>query len=102
MQQFNDDFLKHWEGIIAEVNKTNIPVECIKKIIIKLAGKKQRTINLVTLRRQGLDWDEIETVINRTIIELGDQVITTEFVVDAVTVAEIVQPRTDELLTKLK
>lgn len=102
MPQFNDDFLKHWEGIIAEVNKTNIPVECIKKIIIKLAGKKQRTINLVTLRRQGLDWEEIEAVINRTIVELGDSVISSEFVVDAVTVAEIVQPRTDELLTKLK
>ena len=102
MQQFSDEFLEHWEGLIAEVTKTNIPLECIKKIILKLEGKRQRTINLANLRRQGLDWEEIEAVVNRILAELGDSVANTEFVVDAAAVAEMVQPETDKLLTKLR
>lgn len=102
MQQFSDDFLQHWEGIIAEVNKTNVPVECVKKIVIKLEGKRQRTINLQNLRRQGLSWEEIESAVNRIVDDLGEDLVATEFIVDAAAVAQIVQPETDKLLTKLR
>jgi hypothetical protein len=44
--QLNDDFLTQWEHIIADVNKTDVPLECIKKVVIKLAGSKQKTINV--------------------------------------------------------
>jgi hypothetical protein len=57
---------------------------------------------LHTLRRQGLDLDEIEIVLNRTLYELGDTVIDLDFVVDVTAVAEIVQPETDKLLSSLK
>jgi hypothetical protein len=102
MQQFSDDFLDRWEHLINEVNKTEVPLECIKKIVIKLEGKKQRTINLKTLQKQGLDWSEIETVVTRTLSEYGDSVRDVDFVVDISAVAEMVQPETDKLLTKLK
>ena len=55
--QFSDEFLAKWEHIIDEVNKTEIPLECIKKVVIRLYSKKQRTINLATLKKQGLDMD---------------------------------------------
>ena len=102
MQQFSDDFLVRWEHLISEVNKTDVPIECIKKIVIKLAGKKQRTLNLSTLRKQGLDWSEIELVVNRTLSEYGDSVRDVDFVVDIHAVAEMVQPETDKLLSKIK
>jgi hypothetical protein len=54
--QLNDDFLTQWEHIIADVNKTDVPLECIKKVVIKLAGSRQKTINLHSLLRQGLAW----------------------------------------------
>jgi len=100
--QFSDEFLAKWEHIINEVNKTEVPLECIKKVIIKTRGRRQKTINLHTLRRQGLDLDEIEIVLNRTLYELGDTVIDLDFVVDVTAVAEIVQPETDKLLSSLK
>lgn len=98
---FSDEFLAKWEHIINEVHKTEVPLECIKKVVIKLAGRKQRTINLHSLLKQGLDYEEIEIVLNRSLIELGEEVRDVDFVVDARTVAEIVQPATDKLLNRL-
>lgn len=98
---FSDEFLDKWEHIINEVNKTEVPLECIKKVVIKLRGSRQKTINLHTLRRQGLDFEEIETVLTRTLTELGEQVRDVDFVVDVGAVAEIVQPATDKLLNGL-
>ena len=60
--QFSDEFLERWEHIIDDVDITQVPLECIKKVVIKLHGKRQRTINVALLQRQGLDLDEIETV----------------------------------------
>jgi regulator of sigma D len=99
---FSDEFLAMWEHIIDEVHKTEIPLECIKKVVIKLHGKKQRTINLQTLRRQGLDNEDLEIVMSRTLSELGDQVRDLEFLVDIAAVAELIQPETDKLLNNLR
>jgi hypothetical protein len=98
---FSDEFLSKWEHIIDEVHKTEIPLECIKKAVIKLYGNRQKTINLHTLRKQGLDFEEIEIVLTRTLTELGDEVRDVEFVVDVGAVAELVQPETDKLLNGL-
>lgn len=101
MQQFSDDFLRQWEHIIDEVNKTEIPLECIKKVVIKLNNRRRKTINLSTLQKQGLSWEEIESVLSRNLQELGEEVNDIEFVVDVSAVAKIVQPQTNELLKNL-
>jgi hypothetical protein len=99
--QFSDEFLAKCEHIIDEVNKTEIPLECIKKVVIRLYSKKQRTINLATLKKQGLDMDELEIVLTRTLTELGDEVKDIDFVVDVNEVAKLLQPETDKLLNGL-
>ena len=98
---FSDEFIQQWEHIIEEVNKTEVPLECIKKVVIRLQDKKQKTVNLATLRKQGLDIDEIEIVLTRTLTDIGNQVRDIDFVVDAGLVAEMVQPETDKLLNGL-
>ena len=98
---FSDEFLQQWEHIIDEVNKTEVPLECIKKVVIRLHGKKQRTINLATLKKQGLDMNELEIVLSRTLTELGDEVRDIDFVVDVTEVAKLIQPETDKLLNGL-
>ena len=99
--QFSEEFLERWEHIIDDVDITDVPLECIKKVVIKLHGKRQRTINLSMLRRQGLDFDEIETVMTRTLTELGDAVRDVDFILDVGVIATIVQPETDKLLKDL-
>jgi len=98
---FSDEFLEQWEHIIDEVTKTEVPLECIKKVVVRLNNKRQRTINLSVLRKQGLDLEEIEIVLSRTLTELGDQVRDLDFVVDVSEVAKMVQPETDKLLKDL-
>ena len=98
---FSDEFLDRWEHIINEVSMTEVPLECLKKVVIKIDGRKQKTINMHTLRRQGLDTDEIEIVLNRTLTELGQSVRDVDFVVDVSAVANMVQPETDKLLKDL-
>ena len=99
--QFSNEFLERWEHIIDDVDITDVPLECIKKVVVKLYGKKQRTINLDLLRRQGLDFNEIETVMTRTLTELGDAVRDVDFILDVGAIATIVQPETDKLLKDL-
>jgi hypothetical protein len=55
-------------------------------------------LNLATLRRQGLDLEELEMVLTRTLTELGYTVCDIDFVVDVTEVAKLVQPETDKLL----
>jgi hypothetical protein len=95
------DPLDQWELIINEVNKTDVPLECIKKIILKLSGGKQRTINIHTLVRQGLALDEIEMLVTRTFQELDADIKDVDFVVDIKSVAALVQPETDKILGNL-
>ena len=100
--QLSNDFISKWEHIIAEVTKTDIPLECIKKVVIKLKGNRQKTINLHSLKRQGLELEEIETMLTRTFNEMDSEIRDVDFVVDVEAVADLVQPETDKLLEKIK
>jgi hypothetical protein len=97
----NDEFLTHWERIVAEVNKTDVPLECIKKVVVKLNGGRQKTINVHTLLKQGLELEEVESMLTRFFNENNDQIRDVDFVVDVTAVASLVQPETDKLLGKL-
>jgi predicted P-loop ATPase len=99
--QHHDDFISQWELILADVNKTDVPLECIKKVVIKLAGGKQKTINVHTLLKQGLDLEEVETMLTRYFGENDDQIRDVDFVIDVSAVANLVQPETDKLLGKI-
>lgn len=99
--QLSDDFLTQWEHIIAGVNKTDVPLECIKKVIIKLKEGRQKTINVHTLLRQGMELEEIESMLTRFFQENDHLIKDVDFVVDISSVAALVQPETDKLLGKL-
>ena len=99
--QHTDDFLTQWEHILADVNKTDVPLECIKKVVIKLAGGRQKTINVHTLLKQGLDLVEVEQMLTRFFNEHDHEIRDVDFVVDVNAVANLVQPETDKLLGKI-
>jgi hypothetical protein len=99
--QLSDEFLEQWDHIISGVDKTEVPLECINKIVIRLQGGRQKTINLGRLKRDGFDLEEIESVLTRNLVELGDRVRDIDFLVDVNAVAQLVQPETDKLLKDL-
>lgn len=95
------EFLKKWEHIIEDVDKQKIPVEFIKKLVIKLEGKRQQTINIKRFLDQGLEPSQIEEAVSRKLLEYDNQIVSVEFVLNIESIAEIVQPETDRLLGKL-
>lgn len=97
----NDELLMKWEGIIDTVSKTNMPLECIKKVVLKLQGGKQKTFNIHSMRSQGMEFEEIEILLGRALDELEPITKDIEYVVDINSVASIIQPETDKLLGKL-
>ena len=99
--QLSDEFIEQWDHIISGVDKTEVPLECINKIVIRLQGGRQKTINLARLKRDGFDLEEIESYLTRNLIELGDLVRDIDFLVDVNAVAQLVQPETDKLLKDL-
>ncbi len=95
------DFHKQWEHILEDVEKSKIPVQFLKKLVVKLKGKKQFTINIVSLMRQGLDPDQVEEAINRKLHEMDDDITGIEFILNVESIAEAVQPQTDKYLSRL-
>lgn len=95
------EFIKKWEHILEDVEKQKIPVQFIKKIVVKLEGKRQQTINIEKFLSQGLDPEQIEDAVGRKLHELDDQIASVEFVLNVQNIADTVQPETDRLLGKL-
>lgn len=99
--QFSDEFLEKWEHLINDVDITEVPLECIKKIVIRLEGKQRKTINVQTLRRQGLREEQLEMAVNQILSDYSERMVDLDFVVDVPAVADIVQQHTDEILKGL-
>jgi len=95
------DFIKKWEHILEDVEKQKIPIQFIKKLVIKLDSKRQQTINIQRLLNQGLDPEQVEVAVSKKLHELDDEIASVEFILNVEGIAQIVQPETDKLLNKL-
>ena len=95
------EIFKKWEHLIEEVDKEKIPVEFINKLVVKLKGRRQKTINIQNLIRSGLEPDEIEDEVSRQLDELNKRITSIDFVFNIEGIAEVVQSTTDEILQKL-
>jgi hypothetical protein len=95
------EYIRKWEHILEDVDKVKVPVQFLKKIVVKMSGKKQHTINIQSLMKQGLDPEEVEEIISRKLNELDPLITSFEFVLNVESIAETVQPQTDKLLGKL-
>lgn len=95
------EFIEKWEHILEDVEKQKIPIQFIRKLVLKLEGKRQQTINVEKFLQQGLGPDQIEEAVNRKLHELDDLVVSIEFILNVQNIADTVQPETDRLLGKL-
>jgi len=95
------EFIAKWEHILEDVEKQKIPVQFIKKIVVKLEGKRQNTINIEKFLQQGLEPDQIEEAVGKKLHELDDEIVSVEFILNVENIANTVQPETDKLLNGL-
>lgn len=90
--------MQQWERIVNDVEKDHVPINCVKKVVFKTVDRKQRSINLRTLRKQGIDDDSIEAAVSKFIVDHEDEIMSMELVLDVEAVAAAIQPETDKLL----
>ncbi len=94
--------LEKWKQVIDSIDQEMIPIDVVKKVVFKLEDGKQKTINLITLRKQGLDIEDIEVVVNKNMTAITDSgIVKLDFVVDVNAVADRIEPLTKRYLEKL-
>lgn len=98
MAKLSKEFLDKWENLVDGVEKTDVPIECIKRIVIKLVDGRRRYLNMSTLRHKGLNPIELEHILNDKLKEYDGEIENVDFFVDVEAVAGLVQPDTDGLL----
>ena len=93
--------LEKWKQVIDSIDQEMIPIDVVKKVVFKLEDGKQKTINLSTLRKQGLDIEDIEVVVNKNMTTITDKgIVKLDFLVDVNAVAERIEPLTKGYLEK--
>jgi hypothetical protein len=94
--------LDKWKQAIDSIDQEIIPIDVVKKVVFKLEDGKQKTINLSTLRKQGLDIEDIEVVVNKNMTAITDSgIVKLDFVVDVNAVADRIEPFTKRYLEKI-
>ncbi len=75
----SEEFLSRWEDLVEGVEKSNVPVECIKRVVIKLKDGRRRYLNMSTLRKKGMDIFELEGVLNQKLEEYDRDIENVDF-----------------------
>jgi hypothetical protein len=100
-KKLNLNVKKRWQDIVNDVDKKEVPVEVLQKIIVKLIDGTDISIDIKQLLIEGLNPLEIEDILNEKFQDLDQYIKTVDFFVDIDKVVNTVQPETDKVLKGL-
>lgn len=90
-----------WENILATVEKPEVPIEVLEKIIIHLIDGTKVNINILDLLAEGADPEALERELGDKLETLDHMIEDIDFYVNIDEVAKTIQPETDRILSKL-
>lgn len=90
-----------WKEILKQVDKKEVPVSVLEKMMIHLRDGTIVTVDIKRMVSEGADPDDIETHINQRLIELDMYIEDVNYFLDIDLVEKTIQPETDRLLAKL-
>ena len=90
-----------WRNILKEVEKKEVPIHVLEKLMVHLKDGTMVTVDIKRLLAEGADPDEIEQHVSSRLDELDLYIDNVDFFVDIDLVEKTVQPETDRLLSKL-
>jgi hypothetical protein len=90
-----------WKNILKDVEKKEIPVHVLEKLLIYLKDGTVVTVDIKKILDEGANHDDVEMHINRRLVELEEYIDNIDFFVDIDRVERTVQPETDKILSKL-
>lgn len=96
----DSEFTNKWEQILQGIPRSKVPMYLIKKIVLRLPGKKQKTINIEKLMRQGIAPQTIEEIVNNQLQDYPD-VETADIEFNLEVIAAEVEPTTELLLKSI-
>jgi hypothetical protein len=98
--------LENWEELINAVDKSDIPIEFVNRILIKLVspinGEDSREIDVKQFRSDGYEDESINEIIKETCSEHYNNIKSMQFYLDVEYVASTVQKQTDKLLAGIQ
>jgi hypothetical protein len=90
-----------WERILLDVEKPEVPIVVLEKILIHLIDGTKVNINILELLAEGVDAEELEINLSNKMEQLDHMIEDIDFFVNIDEVAKTVQPETDKILNKL-
>lgn len=90
-----------WEEILESVEKPEVPIEVLEKIVVHLIDGSKVNISIIDLLAEGADPEELEKALSDKLEKLDDMITDMDFFVNIDQVIRTVQPKTDELLSNL-
>ncbi len=100
-KKLNINKRKSWQDIVNGVDKKEVPISILQKILVSLVDGTQITINVKDLISDGQDPDDIELMLDEKFNELDIYIKNVDFFVDIDKVQDEVQPATDKALKGL-
>ena len=100
-KKLNLNTKSQWKNILKDVEKKELPIHVLEKLIVALKDGTQVVVDIKRLLAEGADPDEVELHVNTRLDELDDYIDNVDFFVDIDLVEATVQPETDKLLSKL-
>jgi hypothetical protein len=92
---------QRWRAILAEVDKQEIPVHVLERLVVHLKDGTDVEVNIKELIAEGNDPVLVEQHINSRLDSLDDIIDNVDFFVDVDSVVRTIQPETDRLLANL-
>lgn len=90
-----------WKKILKDVDKKEVPIHVLQKLIVNLKDGTKVTIDVKEILQEGANPDDLENHINQRLDDLDLYIDNVDFFVDVDQVEKTVQPETDKLLSKL-
>jgi hypothetical protein len=92
---------KRWKDIVEGVDKKEVPVSILQQIIVKLVDGTKVEIDVKRLLADGMEPNEIESMLDLKFNELDAYIENVDFLIDIEKVVDAVQPETDKVLKGL-
>lgn len=100
-QKLKLDPKKRWQDIVNDVDKKEVPVDVLQRIVVKLIDGTDLSIDIKQLLDDGQDPDEIEELLNAKFHDLDQYIENVDFFIDIDSVVKTIQPETDKVLKDL-
>lgn len=100
-KKVNMNVKKRWQDIVKDVDKKEVPVDVLQRIIVRLVDGTDLSIDITQLLADGSNPEEIEDLLNEKFRDLDEYIENVDFFIDIDKVVNAVQPETDKVLKNL-